>query len=178
LPAPATSATPYCIDPLGKHHDRAGFSCGSPALDRYLQQQARQDAEKSVAAAFVLTAAPALRVLGFYTLSASVVNTGELPDSLAKKLPRYPQLPVTLLGRLAVDDSVKGKGLGQFLLVDALYRCLEAAGNIAAMAILVDAKDAAAEAFYRHFGFLPLQQPPQPRRLYLSMKTVAGLFGE
>ncbi len=164
-----------CI-PQAHPPDRRTATSLHAALDRYLQQQARQDAEKSVAAPFVLTAAPALRVLGDYTLSASLVNTSELPDTQAKKLPRYPQLPVTLLGRLAVDDSMKGKGIGQFLLMNALHRCLEAAGNIAAMAVLVDAKDDTAEAFYRHFGFLPLQQ--QPRRLYLSMKIVAGLFDD
>ena len=169
-------ATPYRIEPLGKSHERAAFFCGSAALDRYLQQQARQDAEKSVAAPFVLTAPPAQQVLGYFTVSASLVNTGDLPDALAKKLPRYPQLPVTLLGRLAVDQSMKGKGVGQYLLVDALRRCLGAAANIAAMAVLVDAKDDAAEAFYRHFSFLPLQQ--QPRRLFLPMKVIAGLFDD
>ena len=173
MPAPATR---YRIDPIGKSHDRAQFSCGRAALDRYLQLQARQDAEKSVAAPFVLTAPPSLRVLGYYTLSASLVNTSELPDTLVKKLPRYPQLPVTLLGRLTVDQSMKGKGIGQFLLMDALHRCLEAAGNIAAMAVVVDAKDDAAEAFYRHYSFIPLQL--HPRRLFLPMKTVAGLFGQ
>ena len=162
------------IAALGKNHDRTPFHCGSAALDRYLQQQARQDAEKSVAAPFVLTMPPALRVFGYYTLSASLVDASALPDTLAKRLPRYPQLPVTLLGRLAVDLSMKSRGIGQFLLMDALRRSLEAAVNIAAMAVLVDAKDEAAEAFYRHFGFLPLQQ--QPRRLFLPMKTVAGLF--
>lgn len=169
------STTAYRIEPLGKNHDRDGFSCGSALLDRYLQQQARQDAEKRVAAPFVLVAPPATPILGYYTLSASVVAAHELPNALAKKLPRYPQLPVTLLGRLAVDQSMKGKGLGEFLLMDALRRSLEAAANIAAMAVLVDAKDAAAEAFYRHFSFLPLQQ--QPTRLYLPMKTVVELFG-
>ena len=173
MPKPAT---PYRIEPLGKSHERAAFFCGGAALDRYLQQQARQDAEKSVAAPFVLTAPPALQVLGYYTLSASLVNTGDLPDALAKKLPQYPQLPVTLLGRLAVDQSMKGKGVGQFLLLDALRRCLGAAANIAAMAVVVDAKDEAAEAFYRHFSFLPLQQ--QPRRLFLPMKVIAGLFDD
>lgn len=173
MPAPGT---PYRITALGKSHDRASFDCGSAALDRYLHQQARQDAEKSVAAPFVLIEPPALRVLGYYTLSASLVNASELPDSLAKKLPRYPQLPVTLLGRLAVDQAVRGKGIGQFLLLDALHRSLHAAVNVAAVAVLVDAKDAAAEAFYRHFSFLPLQQ--QPRRLFLPMKTVAGLFDD
>ena len=76
------------------------------------------------------------------------MSASELPDTLAKKLPRYPHLPVTLLGRLAVDQGMKGKGMGEYLLLDALRRCLEAAGNIAAMAVLVDAKDDAAEAFY------------------------------
>ena len=171
MPAPGT---PYRIAVLGKTHDRATFNCGSAALDRYLHQQARQDTEKRVAAAFVLVEPPALRVLGYYTLCASLVNAGELPDTLAKKLPRYPQLPVTLLGRLAVDQNMKGKGVGQLLLLDALRRSLEAAVNIAAMAVLVDAKDEAAETFYRHFSFLPLQQ--QPRRLFLPMKTIAGLF--
>ena len=166
----------YRIAALRKNHDRAAFDCGSAALDRYLQQQARQDAEKGVAAPFVLTIPPALRVLGYYTLSASLVNASELPDTLAKKLPRYPQLPVTLLGRLAVDQNMRGKGIGQFLLLDALRRSLEAAVNIAAMAVLVDAKDEAAQAFYRHFSFLPLQQ--QSRRLFLPMRTIAGLFDD
>lgn len=168
-------ATPFRIEPLGKSHDRDRFSCGSVALDRYLQQQARQDAEKSVAAPFVLIAPPAPRVLGYYTLSASVVDASALPDTLARKLPRYPQLPVTLLGRLAVEQSMKGRGVGQLLLMDALHRSLDAAATIAAMAVLVEAKDDAAVAFYQHFSFLPLQQ--QPRRLFLPMKTIYRLFG-
>ena len=174
MPAPAQTTT-HRIEPLGKHHDRSAFDCGSTALDRYLLQQARQDAEKSVAAPFVLTLPPALGVLGYYTLSASLVSVSELPHTLARKLPRYPQLPVTLLGRLAVDQTMKGRGIGQFLLMDALRRSLEAAAHIAAMAVVVDAKDDAAQAFYRHFSFLPLQA--QPRRLFLPMKTVSGLFG-
>jgi GNAT superfamily N-acetyltransferase len=167
-------ATPYRVEALGKTHDRTAFTCGSAALDRYLQQQARQDAEKNVAAPFVLTLPPDPKVLGYYTLSASLVNASELPDALAKKLPRYPQLPVALLGRLAVEQSMKGKGVGQFLLMDALRRSLDAAASIAAMAVLVDAKGDAAQAYYRHFSFLPLQV--QPSRLFLPMKTVAGLF--
>ncbi len=165
----------YRVEPLVKRHGREGFSCGSVALDRYLQQLARQDADKRVAAPFVAVQSPAARVLGYYTLSSSVVNAGQLPEALAKGLPRYPQLPVTLLGRLAIDQAVKGQGLGQFMLMDALRRSLAGAAQIAAMAVLVDAKDDAAEAFYRHFSFLPLQQ--QPRRLFLPMKTVATLFG-
>ena len=172
---PARKSLPYQVEALDKRHERGGFSCGSGALDRYLQQQARQDADKRVAAPFVLVEPPSTRVLGYYTLSASVIQAKELPDDLADKLPRYPQLPVTLLGRLAVDLTLKNRGIGQFLLMDALWRSLAAATQIAAMAVLVDAKDQAAEAFYAHFGFIPLQQ--QPARLFLPMKTVAGLFG-
>ncbi len=171
MPSPHTR---FQLAPLGRQHDRSGFACGSTALDRYLQQQARQDADKGVAAAFVLTLPPAARVLGYYTLSASVVHADELPAAIAKKLPRYPQLPVVLLGRLAVHSSMKGQGLGQFLLLDALHRCLQAAANIAAMAVVVDAKDAAAAAFYQRYGFAPLQA--QPQRQFLPMSLVARLF--
>ena len=145
-------------------------------MDRYLQQQARQDAEKRVAVPFVLVEPPATKVLGYYTLSASVITADALPAELAKKLPRYPRLPVSLLGRLAVDQTQKGKGLGEFLLMDALHRCLDAAAEIAAMAVIVDAKDDGAAAFYARYGFLSLQQ--QPSRLFLPMKTVADLFSE
>ena len=166
--------TPYRIAPLGKGHDRSSFACGREPLDRYLQQQARQDAEKRVAAAFVMTEPSSNSVLGYYTLSASVITADALPPDVAKKLPRYPQLPVTLLGRLAVDQNQHGKGLGEFLLVDALHRSLDAATEIAAMAVIVDAKDAAAEVFYKHFGFIQLQH--QPARLFLPMKAIATLF--
>jgi hypothetical protein len=96
------------VEPLGRQHDRAAFHCGAEALDRYLKQQARQDADKRVAAPFVAVSPPNARVLGYYTLSASVLTLTDLPNELARKLPRYPQLPVTLLGRLAVDQSTKG----------------------------------------------------------------------
>jgi predicted GNAT family N-acyltransferase len=124
----------------------------------------------------VLVEPPSKRVLGYYTLSASIITADQLPPDLAKKLPRYPQLPVTLLGRLAVDQSQRGKGLRELLLINALHRSLEAASESGAMAVVVDAKDAAAEAFYEHFDFTRLQQ--QPSRLFLPMKTVAALFRE
>jgi predicted GNAT family N-acyltransferase len=162
------------VEPLGRQHDRTAFRCGVEALDRYLKQQARQDADKRVAAPFVSVNAPDTRVLGYYTLSASVLMFADLPDDLARKLPRYPQLPVTLLGRLAVDQSTTGQGLGEHLLLDALSRSLAHADRIAAMAVVVDAKNEAAAAFYRHFGFASLQA--QPRRLFIPMSTVALLF--
>jgi len=168
--------TGITVEPLGRQHDRAAFHCGVEALDRYLKQQARQDADKRVAAPFVAVSPPDKRVLGYYTLSASVLTLADLPDELARKLPRYPQLPVTLLGRLAVDQATKGQGLGEHLLLDALHRSLMHADQIAAIAVVVDAKSEDAARFYGHYGFKPLQA--QPRRLYIPMATVAKLLGE
>ncbi|MDN5753960.1 MAG: GNAT family N-acetyltransferase [Nitrosospira sp.] len=165
---------PEFITPLEKAHDRKSFDCGNEALNRYLREQARQDAEKCVTAPFVLTRPDSLIVLGFYTLSASVIRVEELPPDLMKRLPRYGQLPVTLLGRLAVDRSAGGQGVGEFLLADALRRSLEAAQQIAAMAVIVEAKDGQAESFYRHFDFVPFQQTPL--RLFLPMTQIAKLF--
>ena len=167
--------TNIAVAPLGRQHDRTAFRCGAEALDRYLRQQARQDADKRVAAPFVAVKPPATQVLGYYTLSASVLTLADLPDELVRKLPRYPQLPVTLLGRLAVDESTKGQGLGEHLLLDALHRSLAHADQIAAMAVVVDAKDENAAAFYRHYGFIPLQT--QPSRLFVPMRSIAQLLG-
>ena len=159
---------------LQKEHERQNFTCGSPALDRYLKNQALQDSDKRVAAVFALVQPPASQVLGYYTLSASTIHADEVPPEFARKLPRYPQLPVTLLGRLAIDQGLKGQGMGQFLLMDALHRSLQAAAGIAAMAVVVDAKDALAADFYQHFGFIPLNLSIS--RLFLPMVTVATLF--
>lgn len=164
------------VEPLARQHDRTAFQCGAQALDRYLKQQARQDADKRVAAPFVAVLPPALRVLGYYTLSASVLHLDHLPDDLARKLPRYPLLPVTLLGRLAVDQTTKGQGLGEHLLLDALNRSLAHADQIAAMAVVVDAKSDEAARFYGHYGFLPFQA--QPQRMFVPMSTVARLLGK
>lgn len=163
------------VEPLGRQHDRTAFHCGAEALDRYLKQQARQDADKRVAAPFVAVRPPDARVLGYYTLSASVLTLSDLPEDMTRKLPRYPQLPVTLLGRLAVDQSTKGQGLGEHLLLDALQRSLAHADQIAAMAVVVDAKNESAASFYRHYGFLTLQA--RPSRLFVPMRLVAQLLG-
>ena len=116
--------TSITVEPLGRQHDRTAFHCGAEALDRYPKQQARQDADKRVTASFVAVRLPDTVVRGYYTLSASVLTLTDLPAELVGKLPRYPQLPVTLLVRLAVDQSTKGQGLGEHLLLDALYPSL------------------------------------------------------
>jgi GNAT superfamily N-acetyltransferase len=170
----ALELSPQHVVALDKTHDRDLFDCGVDTLNRYLKHQARQDAERHVAASFVLLEFEGRIVKGFYTLSASLIAVEELPGPLAKRLPRYDQLPVALLGRLVVDKSVSGQGAGAFLLADALLRCLRGARQIGAMAVVVDAKDAQAESFYRHFDFLPYQS--NPLRLFLPMMRIAQLF--
>ena len=162
---------PYKIEPLGTCHDRAAFSCGVSALDIYLQRQARQDMERNLAAVFILTL-DSKTVAGFYTLSALSIQASELPEELAKKLPRFP-LPVTLLGRMAVGQSMQGQGLGEFLLMHALERAWLGSQQVASWAVVVDAK-AGARDFYLKHNFIPL--PSQPDRLILPMKTLEKLF--
>jgi len=125
---------------------------------------------KKVAAAFVLTP-DGTTVAGFYTLSAHLVNLPELPIEFAKKLPRYPFVPATLLGRLAISSAFQGQGLGEFLLMHAL----ESSRRVAAAMVVVDAKDEAARNFYLRYGFVPLES--QPNRLLYPMKTIEKLFG-
>lgn len=166
---------PFVVEPLGKHHHRAAFSSGSPSLDRYLQQQAGQEARRHIAVTFVLVDTVNQALAGYYTLSATSIRLGELPANVAEALPRYPLVPATLLGRLAVDAGYQGKRLGEFLLMDALHRSLKQSEAIASMAVVVDAKDEGAVGFYERYGFINF--PEQSYRLFLPMKTIAKLFG-
>lgn len=165
----------YHVEPLGRHHDRSAFSSGVEPLDRYLREQAGQDARKRVAVPFVLCEAKGNAVLGYYTLSALSVDVGAWPEDVAQKLPKYPVVPATLLGRLAIDIRLRGKGAGEHLLMDALRRALEASREVASVAVVVDAKDDAAVSFYRHYGFIRFAD--RPRRLFLPMAVIETLFG-
>lgn len=163
------------IVPLDSNaHDREGFSCGAPALDRYIREQASQDVRRDIARVFVALQGPAPAVCGYYSLSATSFQRENLPASQAKRLPRYP-VPAALLGRLAVDTPAKGRGLGAFLLMDALNRLLLATQTLAVHALVVDAKDDAADAFYRKYGFVPFTE--KGRRLFLPMATIRKLAG-
>ncbi len=155
---------------LATAHDRALFNSGSAALDRYLQEQATQDVRRRVAACFVaLTDSPidAQRIVGYYTLASASILLNDLPLQNSKKLPRYPTVPAVRLGRLAVDISLKGQGLGGALLADALDRA--ARSEIAAYALLVDAIDGHAVTFYQHHGFIAF--PNSPKSLFLPLAT-------
>ncbi|MEO0458103.1 MAG: GNAT family N-acetyltransferase [Cyanobacteria bacterium P01_A01_bin.114] len=153
---------------------RSSFCCGEDSLDRYIRNQASQDLKKRVSTVLVLTDAPEPDVLGYYTLSAYAVDVSALDKSSAKRLPRYPALPATLLGRLAIDNHQKGKGLGELLLMDALRKSLAATTQVASVAVIAEALNETALTFYLKYGFQSFNQ--EPMQLYLPMKTVAALF--
>lgn len=162
---------PYVIEELHGEHDRKSFACGTEALDRYIREQARQDMKRRVSVCYVARLTDEKRLAGFYTLSAGEVLLGDIPETMARRLPRYPVVPVARLGRLAIDADHQGRGLGGVLLWDALMRAHRSGLGIYAM--LVDAKDDAAAAFYRYHGFIPFAG--NPRQLFLPMATVANL---
>ena len=157
---------------LAATQDRSGFSCGNTMLDLYIQRQARQDMKAKVAACFVLTE-DGKEIKGYYTLSSSSIPHTQLPDPVRKKLPKYRDLPVTLLGRLAVSTKFKGKGQGKLLLVDALKRSHETSTSIGSMAVIVDPIDREAADFYAKYGFISF---PGSGRMFLPMATISQLF--
>ena len=165
----------YRVEPLGRQHDRSAFSSGVEPLDRYLLERAGQDARRRVAVPFVLCEGKSNAVLGYYTLSALSVDVGAWPENVAQKLPKYPLVPATLLGRLAIDTRLRGKGAGEHLLMDALHKALQVSRDVASVAVVADAKDDAAVSFYRHYGFISFAD--QPRRLFLPMAVIEKLFG-
>ena len=148
-------------------HDRAGFSCGVPELDEYLYRFASQHRRKSVSNVYVLVdnGTPSL-ILGYYTLSAAQVDLAELNDADRKKLPRYP-VPCFRMGRLASCADRRGQGLGRLLIGCAVERCLQARKQVAAFALIVDAKNSKAKSFYEHYGFTPCVDTPMT--LYLPL---------
>ena len=115
-----------------------------------------------------------LEIAGYYTLASYSVSPGELPPAVAKRLPRYPQLPAAILGRLAIAENYQGQGLGEHLLLDAMKRSLDQSKVMGVFALFVDAKDDNAADFYRRYDFIPL--PTHPLRLFLPMKTISELF--
>ncbi|MGU4699038.1 GNAT family N-acetyltransferase [Burkholderia cepacia] len=160
------SGAQLVVAALGAAHDRSRFGCGTPTLDRYLREQVTQDVRRRIAACFVMLDGDV--VVGYYTLSAASVALVDLPHDVARKLPRYPAIPAVRMGRLAVDQAYRGKGLGAGLLVNALQRA--AKSEIPAVALTVDAKHETAAAFYRHFGFEQLTN--DPLSLFLPLATL------
>lgn len=168
-----SDSTRFIIEPLDPaKHRREAFDCGVAPLNEFLRTRARKEAEAGMSVCFVAVPRDqASRVAGFYTLSATIIVRTELADALTKKLPRYRELPATLLGRLARSLDFKGERLGDLLMVSALCRAVEGAKQVASWAVVTDPKDQNARKFYENFGFRPLT----PERLFLPMEAAASV---
>lgn len=158
------------IEPLGNNHNRAAFSCGTDDLDNYFRRQASQDTKRRIARIFVVRSeSDNETVLGYYTLSALSIDLSALPSDFAKKLPKHP-IPAALIGRLAVSSESQRTGIGKLLLADAIQRTLAVSDEIAVYAMVVDALNTEAKAFYRSFGFIKLSS--DTNRLFLPLKSI------
>ena len=165
----AAAEPDLAVVPLDEVHDRAGFACGVETLDRYFQTQAGQDVRRRANGVFVLAdKVRPERVLGYYTLCATALPPGDVPEAARKHIPRYPMVSATLIGRLAVERDRQGQRLGAVLLADALRRALASAQTVGSSMIVVDALDEAAAGFYAAHGFIRL---PESLRLVLPMRV-------
>lgn len=160
----------YIIERLQKNHDKETFDSGVSSLNNYLHKQASQDIKRHLSAVYILRESTQRSVYGYYTLSASSVLLDKLPPEIAKKLPRYPSIPVTLLGRLAIDVRLQNQGLGELLLIDALKRAALRSSEIGAMAVIVDALTEGARIFYEKYGFQKFLDKEQ--QLFLPMDVI------
>ena len=160
----------FRLEVLGTQHDRTRFKCGVAALDGYLRMQATQDARRRASACYVAVQDETNAVAGFYTLAAASVPLTDLSEILSKRLPRYPLVPVARVGRLAIDQSFQGRKLGAALLADAALRALRS--EVAVFALVVDVKDDAAVAFYRHHGFETYGE--RPKQLIVPLASFSG----
>lgn len=157
------------IESLADAHERGEFSCGKAPLDVFIRTQAGQYARKRVGRTFIAVRPNSPKVIGYYTLAASAVAFADVPTEVSKKLPKHP-VPCILLGRLAVDTTARGIGLGADLLMDALHRTLRIAEEMGVFAVHTHAIDDEAKAFYEKFGFRAMLD--QPRHMFLPMETV------
>ena len=160
----------FRTEPL-RNRARGLFCCGVEALDRYLHRQVSQDIRRRLTACYVALCGDPERICGFYTLSACHIALPDLPAEITRKLPPYPSIPAVRMSRLAVDRQFRGRGLGSGMLVDAARRVIES--DIAAFALVVDAKDAQAVAFYEHHGFSRLDVEGPGRTLFIPLKGIA-----
>lgn len=157
---------------LEKKHNRKNFDCGNESLSRYIKTTARQDVKNRISTCFVLLDNSNV-VKGYYTLSNSSIPKEDIPEEFVKRIGKYDILPVTLLGRLAIDNSMQGQGQGETLLIHALEQAYRATTTIASLAVIVDPIDEDAIKFYLKYGFIQLPGSP---RMFIPMRTVEKLF--
>ena len=149
------------------------FSCGIDSFDTYLQTQASQDERRHISVTYILHDSETNTVAGFYTLSLTTIESKYLSDEITKKLPGYPLIPATLIGRLAIDKNYQGKNLGELLLMDALHRSYESSKTVASFAVVVEAINKAAAQFYKKYGFIDFIA--QKHLFSMAMKTIKNM---
>lgn len=158
---------------LDKSHNRKNFNCEEPSLTAYIQKQASQDIRKRLATCFVAINKNK-EVIGYYTLTSESLGRDIIPEKYIKQVPKNYNTPVILLGRLARDIRAKGTGLGEHLLLDALFRCYTLSSqSIGAMAVVVDPINDIAVNFYKKYGF---EQLPDSEKMFLPMKVIEQLI--
>ena len=169
----AETRSTWVIEPFDRlRHDRTGFDCGLPVLNEWLGTKVSQFQKKDLARTYVLVETGKVIVKGYYSLSNHTVVYAALPEDQANGLPQI-DMPVVLIGRLAVDRSLHRKGLGAFLLIDALRRAEFLAAKIGIRAVEVDAINDDAKLFYERYGFLTLKD--DPHHLFLPMTVIRKL---
>jgi predicted GNAT family N-acyltransferase len=164
----------FSFEPLAPNHDKSTFSCGNEQLDRYLRSTATQDKKRNIAIPYVICDEDRQSIIGYYTLSMSGINLEELPKEISEKLPKYPIVGVTLIGRLAVAEDYKGFGWGKLLIMDALKRSLNVSKSTGSFAVVVDAIDDDAARFYQRFDFKTF--PDSPDKLFRTMTSISQIF--
>ena len=162
----------FITQALAAHHERSSFTCGVEALDRYLREQATQDIRRRVANCFVMVDEKMSSIAGYYALSATSLLLSDLPQAATKRLPRYPQVPAVILGRLAVAIDYQGRHVGAALLADATERAARA--DIAVFAIITDPIDERAHRFYKKHGFMELSG--ERPRLFIPIESIRRLL--
>jgi predicted GNAT family N-acyltransferase len=162
------------IELLNKSHIRNNFDCGKEQLNNYVKFQVNQDIKRKLSACFVLSDKESNDIKGFYTLSNYSIPLDSFPDHIQNKFPKsYQAIPCTLLGRLAINLTYQGQGIGKILLIDALKRSYEVSKEIGSFAVVVDPIDDESEKFYEKYDFIKL---PDSKKMFISIKTLADLF--
>jgi GNAT superfamily N-acetyltransferase len=164
----------FSFEALAPNHDKSAFSCGNEQLDRYLHSNATQDKKRNIAIPYVIYDLDRQSIIGYYTLSMSGINLAELPEEISKKLPKYPIVGVTLIGRLAVAEDYKGFGWGKLLIIDALKRSLNISKATGCFAVVVEAIDDDAARFYKRFDFKTF--PDCPSKLFRTVASISQIF--
>lgn len=158
------------IKPLDrKTDDRAAFSCGTERIDNFLKRQAAQQAHEDTSRTHVAIEPPSRAILGYYTLCLHGIDVSELPPEDQKRMPRRPTIGAVYLSMIGVDSRLQGRGLGKFLLADALQVCVEIADKAGCAFIVLDALNDVAASLYRSLGFHDLSAPGHETRMVMSM---------